>query len=80
MTYRRDITQGIFLARKNLAQDTSHDLPRSRLREIVDDEDCLWCGERSDRLPHLHDQVLLDLVGCLVAILKGNKGIYGLAR
>ena len=38
--------------------DTAHDLTRPGLRKIGNDDDLLWCGERSDDLPDLKDELL----------------------
>lgn len=78
--YRGDITQAVLLSAQDLAQDAAHDLAAAGLGKIVDREDGLGGRERTDRLAHLHDQILAHLLARLIALLEGDKGIDGLTR
>lgn len=77
-TYSRGITKLILLTSQNLPQNTAHNLTRSSLGQVVDSEDSLGSGEWTNGLADLHDEVLLDGVVVLVALLEGNEGIDGL--
>lgn len=74
------VAELILLAGQNLAQDPPHDLARSRLGQIGHAEDGFGCGEGTDGLSHLHDEVFPQRVVDLVAILNADKGIDGLPR
>ena len=76
---RRSITKLILLTSQNLPQDSPHDLTRSRLWQVWYWEDCLGCGEGTDRFPDLQDQILLELIVDLVAVLDGDEGVDGLS-
>lgn len=78
-TYSSDISQRVLLARQNLPQDPTHDLSTAGLGQVGDDDDRLGRSERTDTLAHLQDQVLLQLVVDLVAILDGDESVDSLA-
>ena len=56
---RRGVTQAVFLAAQDLAQNTAHDLTTAGLGEIFNDEDGLGGSKWSNRLADLHDEILL---------------------
>jgi hypothetical protein len=78
-TYSCDISQRVLLAGQNLPQDPTHDLSTAGLGQVGNDDDRLGRREGTDALAHLQDQVLLQLVVDLVAILDGDEGVDGLA-
>jgi hypothetical protein len=80
VAYRSRVAQLVLLARQDLAQDAPHDLPGPRLGQIRHHEDGLGRGKRSNRLAHLHDQILLCLIRVVVAVLERHKGIDRLPR
>lgn len=78
-TYSRNVTQAVLLTTEDLAQNAAHDLAAAGLGKVVDDEDRLGGGERSDRPADLHHEVLADLLAGIVAVLEGNERVDGLA-
>jgi hypothetical protein len=77
VTERAHIAQLIFLPRKDLAQDTAHDLARAGLGQVVDNDDTLRCGERTDRATDLEDQFPRELRCALYVVLEGDERIDG---
>ena len=77
-SYSRSITELVLLARKNLSQDSAHNLTTSGFRQVGDDEDRLWCRKWTNALPDLENEVLLQLVIDLVSVLDGHECIDGL--
>ena len=69
----RDISELVFLTSQNLSQDTSHDLATASLGKIWNSKDRLWCGERSDTLADLENEILAQLVRELVAVLDRDE-------
>jgi hypothetical protein len=53
-----EVTQLVALSGRDLAHDTTHDLARSGLGEVWNDDDLLRSGEGSDDLPDLEDELL----------------------
>lgn len=78
-TYSSDISQRVLLARQNLPQDPTHDLSTTGLGQVCDDDDRLRRRERTNALAHLEDEVLLQLVVDLVAVLDGDESVDSLA-
>ena len=76
---RRRITQLILLTRQNLPENSPHSLAGSRLGQVGDGEDGLGGRERTDGFPDLEDEVLLELLVDLVAVLDRDEGVDGLA-
>jgi hypothetical protein len=70
----------IFFARENLSQDSPHDLTTSRLWQVGNHKDGLWCCERTNALSYLKNEILPQLIVDLKAILDGHKRIDGLSR
>lgn len=80
VTYRRDVTQTVLLTAKDLSQDPPHDLATSRLRQVVNNEDSLGRGERSNGLADLQNQVLAQLLAGIMPRLEGHERVHGLTR
>lgn len=78
-TYRRGVTQLVFLAREDLPQNTPHDLAGPGLGQVRNDVHRLGRGEGADALPHLHDELLAERVVGAVALLEGDKSVDRLA-
>lgn len=78
-TYSSDISQRVLLARQNLPQNPTHDLSTTGLGQVRDDDDRLGRREWTNALAHLEDEVLLQLVVDLVAVLDGDEGVDSLA-
>ena len=74
-TYGGCIAALVFLASKNLSQDTTHDLPTSGLGQIRNDEDGLGSRKGTNTLSYLENEILSQLVVDLIAILDGDKGV-----
>ena len=53
-----EVAQLITFFRRDLAQNTAHDLAGSGLGEVGNDYDFLWSCERPDDLPDLKDELL----------------------
>jgi hypothetical protein len=79
ITKRTNIPQLILLARQNLPQNPSHNLPAPRLRQIGNTKHGLGSRKRPDRLAHLHDKRLPQLLVLLIAVLNRHKSIHSLA-
>ena len=77
--HSRCITQLILFTRKDLSQDPTHDLPRARLWQIIDDEDLFGSCERPNRLAYLKNQVFADLIIGFIAFFEGDESIDCLA-
>jgi hypothetical protein len=69
----------ILFTREDLSQDSSHDFTTSRLGQVCDNEDSLWCCERTNALSHLENEILSQLIVDLEAIFDGHKRIDGLS-
>jgi hypothetical protein len=69
----------ILLTSQDLSQNSPHDLTTSRLGQIWNNEDGLGCCEWTNALSDLQDEILLQLVVDLVAVLDGNESIDCLA-
>ena len=78
-THSRSITKLILLTRKNLPQNSSHNLPTPRLRQIRNDENRLRGREGPDTLSDLQDEVFSQLVVDLVSVFDGDEGVDCLA-
>jgi hypothetical protein len=74
-----NISQLILLARQNLSQNPSHNLPAPCLRQIGNTKHGLGSRKRPDRLAHLHDKRLPQLLVLLIAVLNRHKSIHSLA-
>lgn len=73
------ISKRVLLTSKNLAEDSSHDLSRSSLWKILNDEDSLWSSEWTNLLADLEDEILAGLWGVLGYILEGDESVNGLS-
>ena len=78
-THSRDVAKLVFLASKNLSQDTAHNLATASLGQIVDDVDSLGRRERTNALADLHNKLLTQSIRHLVSCRDRNKRIDGLA-
>lgn len=78
-TYGGCIAELVFLASKNLSQDTTHDLPTSGLGQIRNDEDGLGGRKGTNTLSDLENEILSQLVVDLIAIFDGDEGVDGLS-
>jgi hypothetical protein len=74
-TYRRSITKLVFLASKNLSQNSPHNLSTSSLGQIWHNEDSLRSSEGTNALPDLQDEVLLELIVDLIAVLDSHERV-----
>ena len=79
VTECRCITQAILLTTQDLSQNASHDLAGSSLWQIIHNEDSLGCGERTNRLPHLQNEILPCAFAWVRTIFESNEGIDSLA-
>ena len=80
VTHRTSIPQLVLLTRQNLPQNPPHDLATPRLGQVRHREHSLGRGERSNALAHLQDEVFLDLIGMVEAVLERDEGVDRLAR
>lgn len=71
------ITQLIFLASQDLSQNTSHDLSRTRLWQILHDDDTLGCGKWTNCLADLENEFFGQLWSSLDVIFQRDEGIDG---
>jgi hypothetical protein len=69
----------IFLTSQNLSQNTTHNLARSCLWQIINGKDCLGCSKWTNGLANLQNKILLRLVGVFVAFFERDKGVDGLS-
>jgi hypothetical protein len=65
-----EVAQLVALSCGNLAHDTAHDLTRSGLGKVGNDDDLLWRGEWPDDLPDLKNELLSE--GTLVIGVVGE--------
>ena len=79
-TYSRDIPKLILLTRKNLPQNSPHNLPRPRLGKIRHNINLLRRRKRPDALAHLHDELLAQRVRHLAHPRRRHERVDGLAR
>ena len=77
-TYSGSITKLVLLARKNLSQNSAHNLTTSSLGQVRNDEDGLWSRERTNALSDLKNKLFLELVIDLVSVLDGYECINSL--
>lgn len=68
------VAELILLAGQDLSEDSAHDLARSRLRKVVDNDDLLRGGKRPDLLAHGEHQLLLGGGDVVDLLLEGDEG------
>lgn len=78
-TYSRGITELVLLTRKNLPQDTTHDLATSRLGQIGNNKDSLGSCEWTNTFSYLKNEVFTQLIVDFVSVLDGDESVDGLA-
>jgi hypothetical protein len=74
-----NVAELVFLAREDLAQNSAHDLTRTRLGQIGDAEDRFRRGEGSDGFADLHDEGFAQLVILLVTVFDADESVDRLA-
>jgi hypothetical protein len=63
----------ILFTRKDLSQNSTHNLSTSGLGKVRNDEDSFWSSEWTNALPHLKNEILYQLVVELIAVFNGDK-------
>jgi hypothetical protein len=74
----RGVSEFVNGAFRNLSQDPSHDLSTSGLGKGIGEMQLVRRCDRPDLLPHVVNEFLFELIGCLETRFQRDKGVNAL--